>query len=226
MSFKYKYKLFKFKYKLGLRWWPGIPINQSTNSCPHCEAAIDEHGDHLLCCRHTNFTQRHNAVQTVLLDALQAARIPNQREAPLTVHNATVTTAQHLRPADILLPSWQNSRHLAVDITISHPTQSSEAPFTSEKAKSFLKRKETAKWTKYEIPCKREGWDFQALAFDSWGSVGPQSFPLLHRITQKCASQATPRLRADTITHLKQRLSIALMRQVWIQLAPGSAFCQ
>jgi hypothetical protein len=112
-----------------------------------------------------------------------------------------------------------------VDITISHLTQSSEAPFGAEKAKSFLKRKEAAKAAKYVQPCKQEGWDFQALAFDTWGSVGPLSFNLLHRITQKCTTMVSPRHKAEAYQQLHQRISIALMRNVWTQLAPGSIFC-
>jgi hypothetical protein len=48
-----------------------MPINTSQTTCPHCDCPTDPFGDHLLCCNRNNFTQRHNAVQNVLLDALK-----------------------------------------------------------------------------------------------------------------------------------------------------------
>ena len=121
------------------------------------------------------------------------------------------------------MATWPRS---AVDITISHPAQSSETPFTAEKARQFLKRKEAEKHDKYDEPCRLQRWDFQTLAFNTWGSLGPQSKPLLNRIIQRCSNAARPNLRGTVQDEIHQRISLALMRQIWHQLAPGSTFWQ
>ena len=116
-----------------------IPDNAK---CPACDASMDPFGDHLLCCNKNNFSRRHNAVQTILTDAMHAARVAHQREVPLPKHNAGLSLQSQIRPADILLPCWQHSRDLAVDITITHIAQRSEQPFSNDKARTFLRRKE------------------------------------------------------------------------------------
>ena len=211
-------------YQLSLKWWLGLPVSPQNTNCPMCQQPMDIYGDHLICCKHNNFTRRHTAIQNVLTDALSVAHIPHTREAPLQAHNAEIVSHLHLRPADILLPNWANGRNLAVDLTISHPAQRTEAPHTFDKASSFLRKKETAKHQKYDEPCKKEGWDFQPLTFDTWGKVGPTSDRLLHRIIQKCTSHHTVLHKGTAIQELYQRISLALMRQIWSQLSPGSTF--
>ena len=129
-----------------------------------------------------------------------------------------------LRPADILLMCWQDGKNLAVDVTVSHPAQTAEAPFTTERAKSFLKRKEEAKCVKYDTPCAKEGWDFTPMALDTWGGFGPKASRTLFHVANKCTAHLTPPARAAAQGELRQRLSLSLLRQVWIMLAPGSIF--
>jgi hypothetical protein len=211
-------------YRLGLKWWLGLPIVPANTVCTACNNTLDAYGDHLLCCKHNNFAKRHNAVQTTLIDSLQMARVPHQREAALALHNTGLSLQQQLSPADILLFSWQHSRDLALDVTISHPAQRTEQPFNNEKARTFLTRKEKDKHTKYDDPCKKQGWCFSPFAMDTWGDTGPQAYPLLHRIVQKCTNHIPPRNRGVSQIEMRQRISIALMRQVWNQLAPSSTF--
>ena len=211
-------------YKLSLKWWLGLPVCPPNTPCPFCKEIMDVSGDHLVCCKHNNFTKRHSAIQNVLLDSLSSAHIPHVREAPLQAHNAAIVTQSQLRPADILLPNWANGRNLAIDITISHPAQLSEHPLTKEKSSSFLKRKEHIKHTKYDEPCKKEGWDFHPLMFDTWGRVGPTSDRILHRMVQKCLSNHTASHRTKACHELYQRITMVLMRQIWSQLSPGSTF--
>ena len=199
-----------------------MPIIARDTTCPACNQPLDHFGDHLLCCKHNNYSLRHNAVQNVLLDSLQTAKVAHQREVPLTTHNRGLSANTQIRPADILLPCWQHSRHLAVDVTISHIAQRNEQPYSLDKARSFLRRKEHDKHTKYDDPCAKEGWDFTALTMDTWGNPGPKAVPLLHRLIQRCSNHIPPRSRGITQTEMRQRICIALMRQVWNQLAPGS----
>ena len=56
-------------YRLGLKWWLGLPLIQPTPGkpfvCPGCATPLDTFGDHLVCCRRTNFARRHCGVQGV-----------------------------------------------------------------------------------------------------------------------------------------------------------------
>ena len=56
-----------------------------------------------------------------------------------------------------------------MDVTIVHPLQVREMPWTREKAEAFLKQAETRKVNKYRVACEQEGWAFIPAAFDTWG---------------------------------------------------------
>ena len=76
-----------------------------------------------------------------------------------------------LRPADILLPGWDNGTDMALDVTLVHGWQASlQCPtVTREHWRNFLKKKELLKHQKYDTACKSAGWSFGALAMGTWG---------------------------------------------------------
>ena len=93
-------------------------------------------------------------------------------------------------------------------------------PWTVTKCNSFLKRREEAKLAKYAEACSLEGWDFMHMAFTTWGSAGPQAFPLLRKIFRRAAMGADVEARPRLITDLHDRLSLALFRQTVSLLQP------
>ena len=147
------------EYRLGLRWMLGLPIlrpNGEDATCPACGLVVDVFGDHLLCCRRNNFYGRHFAVQESFAAMAQAGGQPFVREAPLTKENRE-TQGAALRPADLLFRAWQGGKDTAVDVTVVHPLQAREIPWTKEKAAAFLKQAETRKVsTKYRVACDQE----------------------------------------------------------------------
>ena len=98
-----------------------------------------------MCCKRNSFYGRYMAVQLFLCNTHLEGKQPFEREAELTVHNRACPNGQRLRPADILLAHWSGGRDLALDVTVSHPCQSTELPGSADKARSFLRRKEKAK---------------------------------------------------------------------------------
>ena len=96
----------------------------------------------------------------------QAGDQPFHREAPLTRANA-VPHGQALRPADLLLRAWVGGKDLAVDVTVSHPLQAAQQPWSADKARGFLASVERRKVAKYKDACKLEGWEFSGAAFDT-----------------------------------------------------------
>ena len=147
------------EYRLGLRWMLGLPIlspDGEEATCPACGVMVDVYGDHLLCCRKNNYYGRHFAVQESFAAMAQAGGQPFVREAPLTKANGEAQGAA-LRPADLLLRSWQGGLDTAVDVTVVHPLQVREMPWTLEKADAFLKQTEPWKVNKYRVSLREGG---------------------------------------------------------------------
>ena len=210
-------------YQLGLRWWLGIPLLQDlpdNTPCPRCAATLDPFGDHLVCCKHNNFSARHGAVQECLLEFLRDAKQPVEREQGLDRENSRRVLKDRLRPADLLIRNWSAGKDVAVDVTVAHPLQRSESPWNMTRVSTFLKRREDAKILKYEDACRQEGWEFLPMAFSTWGSPGPQAYTLLHKILRRAAAATSAESRSEKISSLSNRLSLSLFRQVIALLQP------
>ena len=214
------------EYRLGLRWTLGLPVlgqDHEGAKCQACGNTVDIHGDHLMCCRKNNFYGRHFAVQEAFITMAQAGDQPYKREVALSTHNAT-SSGQALRPADLLLVAWQGGIDTAVDFTISHPLQTSQKPWSAEKAQTFVSTQETQKRTKYAEPCRAQGWNFTPAAFDTWGGMGSGAKGILTKLLKRAVASTPLELRAPRTQELKQHLSLALMRQVWRLLAAKNNF--
>jgi hypothetical protein len=211
------------EYSLALKWWLGVSLlspDDDARICPGCGRLSDQFGDHLLCCIRNNFSKRHNAVQDALCDLLTASGQGHARE--MKIPNAA---DQELRPADILLNSFQDGRPTALDITIAHGWQVAEQGTVSrEKWRAFLRRKEAKKHGKYDVPCQGAGWGFTAMAFGTWGGLGPEGAKVLHRLVKRAASWQEGELRALRQRELLETISLALMRQVWKLLGNKALF--
>ena len=154
------------------------------------------------------------------MESLRAANQPVEREQPLSRENGRRVLREHLRPADLLWKQWVGGKDVAVDVTVCHPLQRAELPWSVAKCNTFLKRKEEAKIVKYADPCALEGWDFLPMAFTTWGSSGPQAFPLLRKIFRRAAMGADADTRPKVIADLHNKLSVALFRQMVSLLQP------
>ena len=141
--------------------------------------------------------------------------MPFQREVELTTHNATCRNGRKLRPADLLLPNFDAGKDLALDVTVSHPCQVAESPASEDKARSFLARKEKLKHTKYDSACDKEGWSFQAAAWNTWSGHSFSSAKLLRRLFQRATAALDPSARTPRLLQLSQNLALAVQRQVW-----------
>ena len=75
-------------------------------------------------------------------------------------------------------------------------------PWSRDKAKGFLRRREIAKVEKYEEPCRLEGWGFLPMAFSTWGSYGPAATTLLQRILRRAAGAEDAESRAGSISEM------------------------
>jgi hypothetical protein len=205
-------------YTLALKWWLGLPLfhgPEEERTCPGCGRPCDLFGDHLLCCARNNFSRRHNAVQEAIANLLQASGQGFTAEVKIPE-----CPDGELRPAYILLSSYQDGCPTALDLTVAHGWQSSERfSVTRERWRTFLKRKEVLKHSKYDAPCKAAGWGFLAMSFGTWGGMGPEGARVLHRLAKRAASWQEGDLRSLRQSELLENVGLALMRQVWKLLA-------
>ena len=92
-----------------------------------------------------------------------------------------------------------------MDVTIVHPLQVREMPWSREKAEAFLTQAETGKVNKYREACDLEGWAFVPAAFDTWG--GPKAKTVLAKLLQRAVAGVAPELepirRLEHRQHLK-----------------------
>jgi hypothetical protein len=128
-----------------------------------------------------------------------------------------------LRPADLLVANWSNGRDTAIDITVCHGWQlgeqranvsAAQVQVSRERWRSFLKRKEGEKHNKYDITCSTVGWSFSAMAFGTWGEVGPECEGKLERISKRAASWQEGDLRASKLEQARLAVGWALMTKV------------
>jgi hypothetical protein len=199
------------EYVLGMKWWLGLPVLQRDSVCPGCQERTDANGDHLLCCKHNNFANRHNAVQEALYSILSCSGQCVAKEVALA--NAPDT---QLRPADLLLDMWQDGKPTAVDITVSHGWQVAEqGKVVRDKWRPFLRKREKGKHQKYDEHCTREGWAFMAFSMGTWGGMGPEAAKILSRIAQRAAVCYEGQERANKLNEVYQHVSLSLFRQIW-----------
>ena len=183
---------------------------------------VDIFGDHLLCCKRNNFLHRHTALQEGLAVLLAESGQSFTKE---------VTIPQcpdgQLRPADILIPGWDNGRDTALDVTLVHGWQSAmqSTTVTRERWRSFLRRKEQLKHQRYDNACRRAQWSFQALAMGTWGGMGPEGARVFHRILKRAASWLEGDMRAERQEELKRSFGLSVTRHVWRLLDAKNLIC-
>jgi hypothetical protein len=202
-------------YRLGLKWWLGMSLvveSDDTLRCSGCQQVSDKFGDHLLCCRRNNYNNRHAAVQEALSSVLAESGQGHTRE----VRIPNIPDSQ-CRPADLLLRAWDNGTDTAMDLTIAHGWQTSEATqaVKRDRWRQFLCRKEKEKHQKYDALCRQADWSFRALAFGTWGGVGPEASKVLQRVLKRAAGWQEGDLRAARQEELRQKIGLTLMRHVW-----------
>ena len=85
---------------------------------------------------------------------------------------------------------------------------------TREHWRAFLRRKEEAKHRKYDQACERAHWSFGALAFGTWGGLGPKAVRLITKLTKRAAGWQEGEHRASLQESLRFRLGFTIISQV------------
>ena len=165
-----------------------------------------------MCCKRNNFLHRHTAVQEGLAALMQEAGQPFSKE--VVIPNCP---DGQLRPADLLIPGWDNGNDMALDVTLVHGWQASVQGTTvsRERWRNFLRGKERLKHQRYDTACARAGWSFGAMAMGTWGGMGPEGARIFQRILKRAAFWLEGDLRSEKQEEMRRSFGLAVARQIW-----------
>ena len=114
-------------------------------------------------------------------------------------------------PADILLPYWTRGKDTALDVTVVNALQSALVRQVTEDGGKAVEHSHKEKTRKYHERCNREGIEFSAMAVDTFGGWHPEALKILSKLGRQLA-RVSGREEDETVRHLRQRLSVVLVR--------------
>ena len=186
----------------------GCPVYGMANSCEQCHTALDENGIHAITCRRGgDRTTRHNIVRDCLYELCSEAAW-----APVVEKSGLLTNGS-MRPGDVFIPSYQQGKGTAIDVTIVHPLQPSYILNSVERWGCAAEAAEAAKKEKYQTECENAGVIFSPFAIESLGGMGEGAIRFTNALCQRLAGRRDES-RANTMCYIRQRLSVALHRAV------------
>ncbi|GKF13522.1 hypothetical protein Tco_0054984, partial [Tanacetum coccineum] len=114
-----------------------------------------------------------------------------------------------LRPADVLLYSWDVGRDVCVDLTGSSPlTHTNMVDFVPGRAVTEAAQR---KRVKYEAKCTDIGYGFLPFSFSSFGELEKDAVTVLKRIRKFSMAQD---IRARAAIHIFNRIGFAIAKGV------------
>ncbi|GKD29468.1 putative reverse transcriptase domain-containing protein [Tanacetum coccineum] len=156
---------------------PGVPLFSVSKSCSTCSKVFtgDVYGDHVVSCAGViGIKHRHNAVRDTLVDICFRLGISAGKEVDIGLGGGR---DKALRPADMLLYSWEGGLDVCVDLTGSSPlTQTGMADFVPGRAVIDAAQR---KRVKYMTKCADIGYGFLPFSFSSFGELEKDAVTLL-----------------------------------------------
>ncbi|XP_056683636.1 uncharacterized protein [Spinacia oleracea] len=167
-------------YRSVLCYRLGIPLFSYSTPCSACSRVFDGdiYGDHAVSCAGiVGIKHRHNVVRDTLLDICYRSGISARKEVDVGL---TSESDGALRPADILLYSWDGGLDVCVDLTGSSPmTQSGLSGFVPCRVVAVAAQR---KQDKYGARCRALGYGFFPFSFSSFGELEKGAVSLLKRV--------------------------------------------
>ena len=167
---------------------------------------------------------RHHAIRDVIYEAARASALGPRKEA--SVDNSG------RRPADVFLTSFSQGRPLCVDVTISHPSQSTlslQARGGASASEQAALDKFVQKERLYKELCAGRGADFLPVPVCAFGGLLGSSEDFLSTLSARLAEH-TGLNRSVASSQLWQRISVCLWagnaKMVLQQRAPATGHWQ
>ena len=142
-------------------------------------------------------------------------------------HREVHVDGSNHRPGDIYFPNWSNGMSLAVDVTVSHPSQGSPSMLASAEDNASLRAAERAaqaKVTKHGPRCAAQNVTFLPLAVCAFGGWLPAGEEFVNTLAGRIA-EVTGVRKGVAAAQLWQRLSLTLWRsnaQAILHYAPAA----
>ncbi|GJY96150.1 hypothetical protein Tco_0512511 [Tanacetum coccineum] len=194
-------------------WLRTVPISglgQTMNACSRVFAG-DIYGDHAVSCAGIiGIKHRHNVVRDTLVDICYRSGISAGKEVDIGLDGGR---DKPLRPADMLLYSWDGGLDVCVDLTGSSPlTQTGMVDFVPGRAVIDAAQRKRGK---YMAKCAAIGYGFLPFSFSSFGELEADAVTLLKRIRKFSMAQD---IGARAAVHIFNRISFAIAKGVGAQI--------
>ncbi|GKA62111.1 putative reverse transcriptase domain-containing protein [Tanacetum coccineum] len=194
-------------YRCVLCYRLGVPLFSVTKPCLACSRVFigDIYGDHAVSCAGiVGIKHRHNVVRDTFVDICYRSGISSGKEVDIGLSGER---DKSVRPADVLLYSWDGGRDVCVDLTGSSPlTQTEMVDFVPGHAVLVAAQRKRAK---YEIKCADIGYGFLPFSFSSFGELEKDAVTLLKRIRKFSVAQD---IGARAAIHIFSRICFAIAK--------------
>ncbi|GKB91303.1 hypothetical protein Tco_0963575 [Tanacetum coccineum] len=156
-------------YRSVLCYRLGVPLFSVSKPCSACSRVFieDIYGDHAISCAGIiGIKHRHNMVRDTLVDICFRSGISAGKEVDIGLDGGH---DKKLRPADMLLYSWDGGLDVCVDLTGSSPlTQTGMSDFAPGRAVTDAAQRKRGK---YMTKCADIGYGFLPFSFSSFGEL-------------------------------------------------------
>ncbi|GJZ46361.1 hypothetical protein Tco_0593957 [Tanacetum coccineum] len=191
----------------------GIPLFSVSKPCSACSRVFvgDIYGDHAVSCAGIiGIKHRHNVVRDTLVNICYRSGISAGKEVDIGLDRGR---DKSLRPADMLLYSWDEGLNVCVDLTGSSPlTQTGMVDFVPGRAVIDVAQRKRGK---YMAKCAAIGYGFLPFSFSSLGELEADAVTLLKRIRKFSMTQD---IGARAAVHIFNRISFAIAKGVGAQI--------
>nr|GEY14996.1 hypothetical protein [Tanacetum cinerariifolium] len=196
-------------YRCVLCYRLGILLFSVSKPCSACSRVFngDVYGDHAVSCADIiDIKHCHNVVRDTLVDICYRSGISVGKEVDIGLDGGC---DKPLRPADMLLYSWDRGLDVCVDLTGSSPlTQTGMADFVPGRAVIDAAQ---CKRGKYMAKCAANGYWFLPFSFSSLGELEADAVTLLKRIRKFSMTQNVETRAAG---HIFNRISFSIAKGV------------
>nr|GEU59103.1 hypothetical protein [Tanacetum cinerariifolium] len=196
-------------YRCVLCYRLGVPLFSVLKPCLACSRVFagDIYGDHaVLCAGIIGIKHLHNLVCDTLVDIYYRSGISVDKEVDIGLDGGH---DKPLRPANILLYSWDRGLDVCVDLMGSSPlTQTGITGFVSGHAVIYAAQN---KRVKYDTKCATIGNGFLPFSFSSLGELEEGAVTLLKRIQKYFMTQD---VEARAAVHIFNRIGFSISKRV------------
>ncbi|GJZ10821.1 hypothetical protein Tco_0545580 [Tanacetum coccineum] len=192
-------------YRSVLCYRLGVPLFSVSKPCSACSRVFikDIYGDHAISCDGIiRIKHRHNMVCDTLVNICFRSGISAGKEVDIGLDGGH---DKKLRPANMLLYSWDGGLDVYVYLTGSSPlTQTGMSDFAPGRAVTDAAQRKRGK---YMTKCADIGYGFLPFSFSSFGELEKDAVTLLKRVRNFSMAQD---IRARAASHIFNRMGFSI----------------